>query len=469
MDLKRIIRAVLPVLTVTALFAGCTLSDGERGDSHYAALKAFIDSIKVIDTHEHQRPWPLPGQGEANFYTILNTAYLKADLVSAGAPPLHAGLTSSVGLDSLWTLYGPYLDQCRNTSYYGHLVEGFRLLYGLREPYFTRSNIEELSRRIRQNYSDPVRWRREAFGKASFELMLNDQWWDQLRTETDFEGHALVMRIDQYLVSIAERSLLRSDAADTLSNPFHRAGREGIELESLDDFLSFARTWFLRFAERGAVCAKTANAYHRSIDYAVVSRGEAEKLFARPSESLSPTDKKALQDFMFRWCVSLCDSLGLPLQIHTGYLAGNSRDLENGHPMKLLEIFQSFPQQRFSLFHGGYPWFQDIGAIGKNYPNVTLDLVWLPQISRESAESALGQWLDAVPYSKIFWGGDCATIEEATGSLEYGRQAVAGVLAERIGRGDMSPELARTIAKGILRENAVRWFSLEEKLGRQFN
>ena len=116
-----------------------------------------------------------------------------------------------------------------------------------------------------------------------------------------------------------------------------------------------------------------------------------------------------------------CAELGLPLQIHTGYLAGISKDLENGRPMKLLDVFQAYPQVQFSLFHGGFPWYQEIGAIAKSYPNVYVDLCWLPVMSRESAVSALHQWLDCVPYTKFFWGGDCYTVEDAVGSLEYGR------------------------------------------------
>ena len=76
--------------------------------------------------------------------------------------------------------------------------------------------------------------------------------------------------------------------------------------------------------------------------------------------------------------------------------------------------------------------------------------------------------LDCVPYNKFFWGGDCHFIEESAGSLEFGRDVVAKVLAGRVDRGLMTEEVAREVMLGIFRENAVRVFNLNEKLNMVF-
>ena len=39
------------------------------------------------------------------------------------------------------------------------------------------------------------------------------------------------------------------------------------------------------------------------------------------------------------------------------------------------------PQTKFILFHGGYPWIGETGAIATRYQNVWIDSVWLPTIS----------------------------------------------------------------------------------------
>ncbi len=457
-SMRIIIMAVYPLI----LLAGCARIESSSEDATYHGLKAYLDSIKVIDTHEHQKRLKVSDQQEVNFYNILNNAYLSSDLRSAGFPRGGSDLIASGDLDSLWEVYGVYLDRCRNTSFYGHLVQGFRILYNMDEPYFTKANIEKLSEQLAQNYKSQDRWYKEAFSNAPFELMFSSTWRDFYKTRTDFEGHALVLRFDMYVTSVSQRTTLESPEAATPGNPFYKARQEGAEIKGLDDYLDFADSWFAKLVESGAVCAKSLNAYQRSLDYSEISRQEAVSLFARSSETLTSAEKKGLEDFMFFWCMRKFAGYDLPVQIHTGQLGGLYRRLDNGHPMKLLEVIQACPQTRFSLLHGGYPWYQDIGSIAKSYPNVFVDLVWLPQISREAAVAALHQWLDCVPYTKLMWGGDCVTIEEAVGSLEYGRDVVAQVLAERVSSGRMTTEFARQIASAIFRDNAIRFYKLNE-------
>jgi predicted TIM-barrel fold metal-dependent hydrolase len=173
---------------------------------------------------------------------------------------------------------------------------------------------------------------------------------------------------------------------------------------------------------------------------------------------------------MFHWVIKKSISYDLPIQIHTGYLAGNGNALENGRPVKLNNLFLQYPEAKFVLFHGGYPWTGEYAAYGKMFPNVFLDIVWLPQISREHAIMALDEMLDTVPYNKFFWGGDCGLIEESVGSLIYGKDVLAEVLSRRIERGLMSMEVAREIVQGMFRDNAIEVFQLEKKLsGRTFS
>ena len=171
---------------------------------------------------------------------------------------------------------------------------------------------------------------------------------------------------------------------------------------------------------------------------------------------------------MFHWIIQKSIEYDLPIQIHTGYLAGNGNNLENGKPVKMNNLFLKYPEARFVLFHGGYPWTGEYAALGKMFPNVYLDIVWLPQISRERAVLALDEMFDCVPYNKFFWGGDCSFIEESTGSLEYGKEVLAEVLASRIERGLLTEEVAFDVVKRVLRENAIEVFKLEEKLGKEF-
>lgn len=146
-------------------------------------------------------------------------------------------------------------------------------------------------------------------------------------------------------------------------------------------------------------------------------------------------------------------------------LAGNGNTLDNGKPVKLNNLFLQYPQAKFILFHGGFPWTVEYAALGKMFPNVYLDLVWLPQISREEAVNVLDVMFDCVPYNKFFWGGDCGLIEESVGSLEFAKDVVSEVFAKRVARGLLTEDPALEIVDRIFRENAIEVFKLQEKLG----
>ncbi len=453
----------IPVIAamILTLATGCV----PEQDQIRSQLKQYIDSIWVINTHEHQRiPAELQNHSY-NFYTLLCYGYISSDLISAGSPFFDLEMIKQGELDGLWDRHGQYLDYSRNTSYYSHFLEGFRILYDFREPYFTKENIRNLSAQIEENYSNIEQWYEPAFRKSGFELMFVDQYWNPFNMNLDTAYFALVFNINRIVTDISIREALTAEDASRDQNTYTLAETEGFVIQSLDDYLAFVDHLFDQFMSKNAVCLKNSLAYSRTLDFAYVSYERADELFSRPSTFLSGTERKELQDFMFHRIIEKSVQVDLPIQIHTGYLAGIGNTLENSRPTKLNNLFLKYPDARFVLFHGGYPWTGEYAALGKMFPNVYLDIVWLPQISREAAVCSLDEMLDCVPYNKFFWGGDCCFIEESAGSLEFGKDVVAEVLAARVKRGLMTESVAREIARSIFRENAIRFFNLEEKWG----
>ncbi len=430
-----------------------------KQESYYQNLRDFVDNIPIINTHEHQR-FPARTEGQDfNFYHILNTSYLNADLVSAGSPFFDMEMINRGDLDELWATYGEYLDFTRNTSYYSHLLEGFKILYGFEDPYFTEENIRELSEKIKLNYSKEEEWYKEAYNKAGYEIMLVDQYWNPRNTKLDDRYFALVFNINDLVMAAGSRPH-PTTSADKLLGIYKYASDNGFIINNLEDYLKLAEHLFEVFIENNALTLKNTLAYSRSLDFEYVSFQRANELYDLNSSGFDQSERKELQDFMLHWIIKKSIEVDLPMQIHTGYLAGNNNTLDNGQPIKLNNLFRQYPDARFVLFHGGFPWTGEFNALGKVFPNVYLDLVWLPQLSRESAILAFDQMLDCVPFNKISWGGDCHSIEESTGSLEFGKDVVATVLAKRIERGLMTEELAREIAQAIFHDNAVRFFKL---------
>jgi len=440
----------------------CTIDD--QKNLVYQNILKFTQDIKVINTHEHQHKPEEYGLDTLNFYHLLHGAYLMQDIISAGGQRLDMVPLDTLDLDEQWELFGELLNYTRSTSYYGHFVKGFQKLYDFTDLSFTETNILHLSDQILVNYSNYSSWFDSAYNKAGFELMFLDQYWKPFNVNVDTNYYALVFHINQLVLQVSNRPA----PGEKPHSIYEKASEEGFTMNTFEDYLHYCNYLFKKNIEHKAIGLKSSLAYSRTLDYKEVSYEVARNLFAKPSASLTEDEAKTIQDYLFHWIIKKSIEYDLPFQIHSGYLAGDPNYLENSHPLKLNNLFIKYPEARFVLFHGGYPWTSEFIAMGKMFPNVYLDLVWLPQISREKAVLALDEMLDCVPYNKFFWGGDCAFIEESTGSLEFAKSVVAETLSKRIERGHLTEDVAFDIAKRIFRENAIEVFKLEEKLGREF-
>jgi predicted TIM-barrel fold metal-dependent hydrolase len=159
--------------------------------------------------------------------------------------------------------------------------------------------------------------------------------------------------------------------------------------------------------------------------------------------------------------VELSAKHGLPFQIHTGH-----GRLQGSNPLLLLNLIEANPRTKFILFHGGYPWVGETGAIVLRHgSHVWVDSVWLPTISPTMARRALHEWLEVMPSNRILWGADCNHAEGIYGATVATRQVIAEVLAEKVEQGDLLEEHAVRIGRQILRENALELFpQLKDRL-----
>ena len=440
-------------LILLAIILGCSSPKNKV----YNQLMDYANSLKVVNTHEHQRNPKELGYNEYNFWTLLSHSYLMADVSSAGGKYFDAKKPEVNTLDHLWKMNGEYLNYSANTSYYLHFLEGFRKCYDYREPGFTKDGIESLSKQIAGNYKNYDSWFDSCFHKANFETMFLDQFWAPHNMDIDKKHFSLIFQVNKLIYDIGAAKKIYTNENSEFNTFRKESGVESIQI--LEDYLSFTDFMIKWAIKNGAVGLKNSMAYGRSIDYENVPVERAAELF-KQAPNLSSGEVKALQDFLFHWILDKAAEYNLTVQIHTGYLAGNGNQLDNGNPIKLNNLFLQHPETRFDLFHGGFPWTGEYVALGKMFSNVYLDLVWLPQISKNSALETFNEMLDCVPYNKFLWGGDCQLIEESVGSLEFGKQVVCEVLAKRIENGEMDEETAKKIISAVFRKNAIRIFNL---------
>jgi mannose-6-phosphate isomerase-like protein (cupin superfamily) len=100
----------------------------------------------------------------------------------------------------------------------------------------------------------------------------------------------------------------------------------------------------------------------------------------------------------------------------------------------LRDLIHANPATRFDLFHASYPWCDDVLGLAHKYPNVWVDLCWLPLISTARAIAFLREVLELINGGRLLWGCDTWTSEESLGA-RYAvhhciRQVLNGMIEE---------------------------------------
>ncbi len=435
-------------------------------------LAAEIEKIGLVDTHEHLRlPFPKnPGREIGLFELFANNVpfpfrtnyYLRADLISAGMnPEIWKGAPKSPRQSFRMTV--PFLDHVRTSSYFLSFLLGLQEVYGFSGRLEKESEWLALDRRVRKAYRDDG-W--EMFvlkKKAGLEKMFYCYGW---KPESDGFLQP-VLRMDNYLNLcyqvwpwLTEQRWPRGWEGD---HKFTLA-ELGIRINGFDDYLASFDPIFRRAKAKGTVAVKIASAYNRSLEYRPVSLAAAGKIFSRRNRRLTDGELRAFENALMPVLLKKCVDYDLPVQIHTGFLAGNATptSLRGINPFLLQNVLFDNPEARFVLFHAGYPHLRETLTLVKKFPHVHLDICWLPLISFSAARAFLGEALETVPANKIMWGGDSHNVESILGAARFARRLVTGVLEEKIRRKEILPGRAAEIARGILRDNAIRLFRLAE-------
>ncbi len=219
---------------------------------------------------------------------------------------------------------------------------------------------------------------------------------------------------------------------------------------------------------------KIGMAYARDLSVGDPTRHEAEAAFSRirsrktaydgiqqEGGALSAREGRPLGDYLFHRLMERADADDIPVQIHTGYLAGNWGALVGTNASLLIPVFDKYRRVRFDIFHGSWPYTSELGATGKNYPNVYPDLCWAWTMNPAQSERALSEWLDAVPFNKIFgYGADTGYPWCDVGYARQARIGIARVLEQKIEAGYFSQETAEEVGAAVMLRNGEEFFGL---------
>jgi predicted TIM-barrel fold metal-dependent hydrolase len=245
----------------------------------------------------------------------------------------------------------------------------------------------------------------------------------------------------------------------------------GFTIRSLDDWMRAFQQELDDVYAQGAVALKSTIAYLRSLRFEVVAYDAARSAFSaclrgwksrgRKAEDDFPFPREA-QDFMMHFMLQKANERHLVFQFHTGLQEGNGNIISNSDPSLMSNLFLAYPNVDFDLFHISYPYQGVAAALCKNFPNVFVDMCWAHIISPAASRSALADFLDALPYTKISaFGGDYMFVDGVWGHLSLARENVARVLAEKVREGVFTREKALQIGLALFHDNPARIFRLQ--------
>jgi len=473
--MKTIYREILLVLFLSGIFiqtglrAGPLFGGSEMSMTRskiFQRIKAAVDSILLIDTHEHQVTETLRLSRQADlFFWIVQpwgfTQNTDSDLMAAGMSEKDRQFIADPANDpqERWSRLAPFWEFTRYMSYSLPVRIAARDLHGI--PDIDNQTWRELNRRIIES-NRPGISQEILHQKAGIDLLILDKivWVDSSLQAGPPPRTVMVKRFDDYTL---EDNFVQPSPQDIQAI----SARYGIVVRNLDDFLVALEKAFDEIVRLGYyVGLKSALAYDRSLHFEETPRAEAERIFKellrRP---LDRQKRKPFEDFMMHQVIRLAGEHELPVQIHTGAQLGPGNDITNASPTLLLNLFQKYPGTRFVLFHGGFPYMGELTAIAKNYANVYLDMCLMPVFSMSVTREWLHKWIETLPLNKInFFGGDCLFLEGTYGHAVMARQIVSEVLSEKVERGYLSLDEALYIARRILRENAIDLYGLQRFL-----
>lgn len=416
-----------------------------------------IDSLDLISTHEH-----LPSEVERlatkpDFFTLADH-YAFSDVISAGLTQDAAKLVADASkpVSERWAAFEPYWKSARLTGYGRALRIAIRDIYGVDE--ISAATLPRLNSAITEKnkaglYDDILKKRT----KLRFGVLDDYFHGDTIRPDSRY--FVLARKFDWYCTPDSPATVKRMEEVTQISIT---------NLKGLEDALAKR---FKQSLEAGMVAAKSTMAYNRELLFHEVPRVMAERDF----ESLMRGDVtpikgprrftqrplRRLEDYMFHQMVRLCEAHRIPFQIHTGTLAGNGNFLPNTRPTLLNNLFLLYPQVTFDLFHNGYPWTEEVSALAKMFPNVTVDFCWTHILSPATARRAFDECLDAVPFNKIMgFGGDYRHVELTYAHSRIARENIAWVLASRVEAKELTEDEALEVARAVLYDNPARLFQV---------
>lgn len=414
-----------------------------------------VDSIRIVDTHEHLDEESVRLTQENNL-TKFFMYYSFCDVASGGMTGDEQTLFWKKGVtgEEQWRALRRAWPMAKHTGFCRAITLSIKGLYGIDD--LRDDTIKPLLRAIEaRNKPGVLNWMLRV--KSGIECALvnaNDP--GDLARRTGTPG--------LFLFDMAVSDFC-NDKLDVRT--YERV--TGVDCSTLAGWKKMIDWYFRRWGSQ-VVAIKNVCAYWRVLRFDEVPETKAAALYGKWQGKRKATkqEMKAVQDFMFHYCVQRATDLKLPVKLHAGYHSGNNyMDMSLFQVKDLTNLFQKY-HGKFDVFHLSYPEWTDLVALAKHYTNVWPNLCWAWIIDPEASLAFCRQALHALPLNRVLgFGGDYGFADVVYGHGRIARDGIALVLTEAVRQGRLTRADAALAARRWLRDNAMELYRIEEKRAAQ--
>lgn len=251
-------------------------------------------------------------------------------------------------------------------------------------------------------------------------------------------------------------------------------------ITELSDVLAAVRKTMETAASNGCRGFKNLSAYYRGFGLAPVTAQQAQGAL-RAMAKVEPTQRREMgalyyadpaiseqvrtyQDYLFKQIYITAGQIERPIIIHSAAILHPSLAIRNNDPLPLYDVFMDPDIVRagtsFVLIHGGFPNQGEVASFISQLPNVYVDVSHLakyPAVLEETYRALL----QAGPAYKVMHGSDSGGVPDETGYCAWNsRQALARILTEYKSYYAWRPSDIESIARGVLHDNAARFYRI---------
>jgi hypothetical protein len=439
----------------------------QKANLSYDRIFQSILQIPVIDCHEHLYVPSLYVTRKEPIAFLLR-GYFPCDLMSAGMSNSNILLLQDpeVPTEKKWSIFEYYWRRTEHTAYAREIKS---LLHSYGEDTVTLGSLQRFAKKIREFKEDSFI---EFFDSLNIKALLWDPGprWTTNELKRFIEGEFQIPDCYKLLITLpilhGTRKVKNGNITiRSFQSMQDVAGILGETVTSLDEFLDVVKKIMIALKKRGAVGIKDQSAYVRSLDFELATEAKAEALFnkclSNPNYSIGWPEAKPLDDFLFHQYMRFAKDLDLPVQIHTGHMAGIRNRVDKTNAALFTKVLELHQEVSFDLFHGNWPYMGDLLFLAKNYPNVCIDLCWVNVIDPIYSVELLERAVVTVPHKKVHgFGGDYWALENIPGHLSLAQKNIARALSNLVSDNWLTENEAITIAADWLYNNPNEFFKL---------